>query len=167
MRMTEAELAARADYCVTLILNGCRTSKPSPPATAEDAEKPTAVVGAKRRSTSTTDLAEGVENTGACNLNAVEASLSHPRLDDLKRYSVLRQSDFRQAALLMIRRRGSNAAVHATERALSLQTEGESDAAGIWRRVANEIVRIRSEDRELYAASLALFDPKGLDKRAI
>ena len=80
---------------------------------------------------------------------------------------MLRQAEFREAALLMIRRRGKNAAVYATQRALSLQTEGESDAAGIWRRVANEIVRIRSEEREVFAASLALFDPKAVDQRVI
>jgi len=78
-----------------------------------------------------------------------------------------RQSEIREAALLMIKRRGKNAAIQATERALQLQTDGASDAAGIWRRVANEIGRIRREEREVYAASLALFNPERMDLEAI
>lgn len=81
--------------------------------------------------------------------------------------SVLRQSDFREAALLMIRRRGKNAAHQATERALLLETEGESDAADIWRHVANEIVRIRREERDVHAASLALFNPEWIELEPI
>jgi hypothetical protein len=60
----------------------------------------------------------------------------------------------------MIRRRGKNAAVHATQRALALQATDDRDAADIWRRVANEITRIRADEREIYAASLALYDTK-------
>lgn len=70
------------------------------------------------------------------------------------------QSEIRDAALLMIRRRGKSAADQATERALLLEAEGETAAAGIWHRIANEVMRIQSEEREVYAASLALFNPK-------
>lgn len=80
---------------------------------------------------------------------------------------MLRQSEIREVALLMIKRRGKNAAIQATERALLLQTEGEPDAADIWRRVANEIVRIRREERDVYAASLALFNPERIELEAI
>lgn len=58
----------------------------------------------------------------------------------------------------MIKRCGKNAAVHATKHALLMQTEVEADAAGIWKRVANKIGRIRREERDGYATSLALFD---------
>jgi hypothetical protein len=60
----------------------------------------------------------------------------------------------------MIRRRGTNAAVHATQRALALQATDDHAAADIWRCVANEITRIRADERETYAASLALYDPE-------
>jgi hypothetical protein len=72
-------------------------------------------------------------------------------------------SEIREAALLMIRRRGTNAAVRATQRALVLDAAGEHDAASNWRRVANEITRIRAEERETYAASLAFYDPEMRD----
>lgn len=67
----------------------------------------------------------------------------------------------------MIKRRGKNAAVYATQRALGLQAEGELDASSIWRSVAGEIARIRSEERDLYAASLAFFQSTDLDSKAI
>ena len=73
---------------------------------------------------------------------------------------MLQQSEVREAALLMIRRRGTNAAVRATYRALGLQQEGDLEAAAIWQRVSNEITRIRAEERETYAATLALYDSK-------
>lgn len=73
---------------------------------------------------------------------------------------MLRQSDFREAALMMIKRRGKDAAEHATHRALELQTEGKSELAETWHRIANEIVRIRTDEREVYEASLALFKSK-------
>jgi hypothetical protein len=76
---------------------------------------------------------------------------------------VLRLSEIREAALLIIKRRGTNAAIHATQRALLLEVDGEHEAAANWRRVANEITRIRAEERELYAASLALYDPEMRD----
>lgn len=82
-------------------------------------------------------------------------------------YAMPRGSEIREAALLMIRRRGENAAVYATQRALALQAEGALDAANIWLCVANEIARIRTDERELYAASLAMFDSTALDLRAI
>ena len=78
-----------------------------------------------------------------------------------------RGSEIREAALLMIRRRGKNAAIHATQRALGLQAQGDLAAASIWHCVANEIARIRTDERELYAASLALFDPTALDLKVI
>jgi len=80
---------------------------------------------------------------------------------------MLRQSEIREAALLMIRRRGKCAADQATERARLLQTEGDADAARIWRRVANEIGRIEREEREVYAGSLVLFDTKYAGHEAI
>ena len=58
----------------------------------------------------------------------------------------------------MIRRRGANAAVRATQRAIALQNAGEREVASIWRRIANEIARIRTEERATYGASLALFN---------
>jgi len=72
---------------------------------------------------------------------------------------MLRGSEIREAALLMIRRRGKNAAVFATQRALGLLVQDEPGAASIWRHVANEIARIRAEEHDEYAAALALFDP--------
>jgi hypothetical protein len=102
----------------------------------------------------------------AGNINVVEVTSTYPRRSYHLALLMLHHSDVREAALLMIRRRGTNAAVHATQRALLLQVEGESEAAGIWRLVANEITRIRVEEREAYAASLALFNPKAVDQRA-
>jgi hypothetical protein len=67
---------------------------------------------------------------------------------------MVHQSEIREAAFLLIRRRGTYAAVHATQRALMLEVDREYDAATIWRAVATEITRLRSEEREAYAASL-------------
>ncbi|HEV2162671.1 MAG TPA: hypothetical protein VGR52_10640 [Stellaceae bacterium] len=67
----------------------------------------------------------------------------------------------------MIRRRGKNAAIHATQRALGLQAQGELAAASIWHRVANEIARIRTDERDVYAASLALFNPERIELESI
>ena len=70
-----------------------------------------------------------------------------------------RESEIREVALLMIKQRGANAAVRSTQRAIALENAGEPEAASIWRRIANEIARIRTEERETYGASLALFNP--------
>jgi hypothetical protein len=74
-----------------------------------------------------------------------------------------RPSELREAALLMVRPRGTYAAVHATQRALILQSEGNVEVAAIWQRISNEITRLRAEERETYATSLALYDPKARD----
>ena len=78
---------------------------------------------------------------------------------------MLRHSDIREAALLMIKRRGKDAAEHATHRALELQVEGKSELAEIWRRIANEIARIRANEPAIYDESLALFKFRAVDTK--
>jgi len=94
------------------------------------------------------------------NLNVVGVTSRYSLIAHDLMSLMLRQSEIREVALLVIRRRGTNAAIHATQHAFALHNTGEPDAAAIWRRIANEITRIRFEERETYAVSLALFDPK-------
>lgn len=66
----------------------------------------------------------------------------------------------------MITRRGKSATDQATERALLLEAEGETAAAGIWHRIANEVVRIQRKESVVYAALLALFNSKHVSRKA-
>ena len=64
---------------------------------------------------------------------------------------MLRHSELREAALLMIRRHGTGAAIKAGFRAASLMDSGDAGAAAIWVDIISEINRIRAELRELYS----------------
>ena len=79
-----------------------------------------------------------------------------------------RENELTQAAHLIIRRRGTSAAVRAAQRAMILLNAGETASGEIWQRIANEITRIRAEEREAYAASLALYGHQSeQDKRFV
>ncbi|MDE2228451.1 MAG: hypothetical protein KGL11_05350 [Alphaproteobacteria bacterium] len=64
---------------------------------------------------------------------------------------MLRDFELRQAALLMIRRHGTAAAVKAGFRAASLMDNGDTGAAAIWVEIINEINRIRAGERTAYS----------------
>jgi hypothetical protein len=65
---------------------------------------------------------------------------------------MLLDSEIRQAALLMIRRHGTSAAVRAGFRASQLMELGEVGASEIWVRIIHAINQIRAEAREAYSA---------------
>ena len=60
-------------------------------------------------------------------------------------------SEIRQAALLMLRRHGTSAAVRAGFRAGVLMESGAIDASEIWVQIINAINQIRVETREAYS----------------
>jgi hypothetical protein len=60
---------------------------------------------------------------------------------------MIRDSELREAALLMIRRHGAGAAVKAGFRAASLQENGDLGAAAIWIDIINQINKIHAETR--------------------
>ena len=64
--------------------------------------------------------------------------------------AMLRDSELRQAAQLMIRRHGAGATIKAGFRAASLMDSGDSGAAAIWVEIISEINRIRAELRSAY-----------------
>jgi len=63
---------------------------------------------------------------------------------------MLRHSELREAALLMIRRHGTGATIKAGFRAASLMDSGDAGAAAIWVDIISEINRIRAELRSVY-----------------
>ncbi|HYL47978.1 MAG TPA: hypothetical protein VET84_01305 [Stellaceae bacterium] len=63
---------------------------------------------------------------------------------------MLRHSELREAALLMIRRHGAGATIKAGFRAASLMDSGDAGAAAIWVDIISEINRIRAELRSVY-----------------
>jgi len=63
---------------------------------------------------------------------------------------MLHQSEIRQAALLMIRRHGTAAAIKAGFRAASLMESGDAGAAAIWIEIITEINHVRTEERSAY-----------------
>ncbi len=64
---------------------------------------------------------------------------------------MLRHSELRQAAQLMIRRHGTGATIKAGFRAASLMDSGDAGAAAIWVDIISEINRIRAELRDHYS----------------
>jgi len=71
---------------------------------------------------------------------------------------MLLDSEIRDAALLMIRRHGTSAAVRAGYRAGMLMEAGEFGASEIWVRIIQAINQLRAEAREAYG-SLPLETP--------
>ncbi|HXP12343.1 MAG TPA: hypothetical protein VN795_01680 [Stellaceae bacterium] len=65
---------------------------------------------------------------------------------------MLLDTEIRQAALLMLRRHGTSAAVRAGFRAGVLMEAGNPGASEIWVRIIHAINRIRAEAREAYSA---------------
>ncbi|MGA2089606.1 MAG: hypothetical protein ABSG66_11895 [Stellaceae bacterium] len=61
-------------------------------------------------------------------------------------------SEIRQAALLMLRRHGTSAAVRAGFRAGVLMESGKVGASEIWVQIIHAINQIRAEAREAYSA---------------
>ena len=61
---------------------------------------------------------------------------------------MLLDSEIRQAALLMLRRHGTSAAVRAGFRAGQLMESGKVGASEIWVRIIHAINQIRAEARE-------------------
>jgi hypothetical protein len=64
---------------------------------------------------------------------------------------MLRDSEIRDAALLMIRRHGTSAAVRAGYRAGMLMEAGEFGASEIWVRIIQAINQLRAEAREAFS----------------
>ncbi|MDE1902360.1 MAG: hypothetical protein KGI46_00725 [Alphaproteobacteria bacterium] len=64
---------------------------------------------------------------------------------------MLRHSELREAAQLMIRRHGTGASIKAGFRAASLMESGDAGAAAIWVDIISEINRIRAELRDHYS----------------
>jgi len=61
--------------------------------------------------------------------------------------SMTNQPEFNEVAVLLIQRYGRpDAAAQAIRRARLLELEGELEAASIWRRVADRIAQIMSEE---------------------
>lgn len=65
---------------------------------------------------------------------------------------MLLDTEIRQAALLMLRRHGTSAAVRAGFRAGALMESGNPGASEIWVRIIHAINQIRAEAREAYSA---------------
>jgi hypothetical protein len=65
---------------------------------------------------------------------------------------MLLDSEIRQAALLMLRRHGTSAAVRAGFRAGVLMESGEVGASEIWVQIIHAINQIRAEARAAYSA---------------
>ncbi len=73
-----------------------------------------------------------------------------PVIPGFESLPMLHQSEIRQAALLMIRRHGTAAAIKAGFRAAALMDSGDAGAAAIWIDIITEINHIRAEDRSAY-----------------
>jgi len=67
---------------------------------------------------------------------------------------MIRDSELHEAALLMIRRHGTGAAVKAGFRAACLQENGDLGAAAIWIDIINQINKIHAEERAAYVLPL-------------
>ncbi len=65
---------------------------------------------------------------------------------------MLLDAEIRQAALLMLRRHGTSAAVRAGFRAGALMESGQAGASEIWVRIIHAINQIRAETREASSA---------------
>jgi len=73
-----------------------------------------------------------------------------PAIPGSESLPMLHQTEIRQAALLMIRRHRTAAAIKAGFRAAALMDSGDAGAAAIWIDIITEINRIRAEDRSAY-----------------